>query len=394
MPKLCIIQYNASRFLTRVDRTARTLADEGWEVVLVGIRDDETAAIEQRDGYTVKRVTLKSRKLPRGFGLKFIRFAEGIWRTFVAAYRENPDVYDSRDVYPLLVAHLAAALRGALVVYDSDELNLDRNWAPSWNPVWRWLMLRYEGFFSRHAAAVITSDVGRARVLTERYGIAPTVILNVPDVVEPPVRDAEFRQRALGDGRYLLIYQGILVPNRGLEELVDAMRELEDCRLAIVGYGALRDAIATRIASDPILSARATLYDAVPFEQLMGYTAAADIGMIPLVGSCLSYRLAAPNKLFEFMVAGLPIVATDLEEMGFYARAERTGALIPEPVTPASIAAAVRSLIDGSEPLAEIGARVQAAALERYVWRVERPKLLAVYEALPLRASSRGSQVV
>jgi len=388
VPKLCIIQYNASRFLTRVDRTACTLADQGWEVVLIGIRDDETAEVEQRDGYTVKRITIKSRALPRGFGFKFIRFAEGIWRTLVAAYREDADVYDSRDAYPLLVAHIAAALRGAVVVYDSDELNLDRNWAPSRNVVWRWLMLRYEGYFSRRSAAVITSDVGRARVLTERYGVDPVVILNVPDVIEPPARDMEFRHRALGDARYLLIYQGIIVPNRGLDELVDAMRELDDCRLAIVGYGSMRDTIAEKIAGDPLLTRRAELYDAVPFEQLMGYTAAADIGVIPLVGSCLSYRLAAPNKLFEFMVAGLPIVATDLEEMGFYARAERIGTLIPEPVTPSSIAAAVRSLIDGEESLADIGSRVQSAALERYVWRVERPKLLAVYDALPLRRRS------
>ena len=79
-------------------------------------------------------MTLKSRRLPRKFGLKFIRFAEGIWRTFVAAYRENADIYDARDAYPLFSAWLAARLRGAQLVYDSDELNLDRNFAVAEQP--------------------------------------------------------------------------------------------------------------------------------------------------------------------------------------------------------------------------------------------------------------------
>ncbi len=381
-PKVCIIQYNASRYLTRVDRSARALVEAGCEVVLVAIKDDDTPAREERNGYVVKRVPLASRRLPRKYGLRVLRFAEAIWRTFIAAWRENADVYNPRDAEPLLVAHAAAALRRALVVYDSDELNLDQNapWARKrW---WRFAMKRFEGFFARRSAAVITSDGGRADILAERYGIPrPAVVRNVPDDLPELDPDLGFRARALGDGTYLLLYQGVYDPNRGLPELIDAMDELPECRLAFVGYGQLEDELKARVAERGS-GDRITFFDAVPFDVMMRYTAAADIGVFPLVGSCLSYVYAAPNKLFEFMMAGLPVVVSDLPEMRAVVEAERAGVLIADPADPRSIVAAVRALIDGEEPLAEIGARGRAAARARHHWGVDRPVLLDVYRSI------------
>ena len=380
--KVCIIQYNASRFLTRVDRSARALAEAGCEVVLIAIKDDETPSYEERNGYTVRRVELKSRRLPRKYGLRILRFIEAIWRTFVAAWREDADIYNPRDAEPLLVAHAAAALRRAKVVYDSDELNLDQNapWARKrW---WRFAMKRFEGFFARRSAAVITSDNGRADIIAERYGIArPAVVRNVPDDIAELDPDEGFRAAALGNGRYLLIYQGVYDPNRGLPELIDAMRELPECRLAFVGYGQMEDELKQRVRRAG-LEDRIRFFDAVPFDVMMRYTAAADIGVFPLVGSCLSYVYAAPNKLFEFMLSGLPVVVSDLPEMAAVVRAESVGELIADPEDPHSIASAVRALIEGPEPLEAIGARAREAARARHHWGIDREVLLDVYRTI------------
>lgn len=362
-----------------MDRSARTLARAGWDVVLIAIKNAETPAFEDRGDYVVRRVELLSRKLPRW--TRPLRFVEAILRTFAAAYREDADVYDPRDAYPLMVAHWAAGLRRAKVVYDSDELNLDRNWAPSRNPVWRFFMKRYESHYARKSAAVITSDHGRADVLAERYGVEPVVLLNVPEKLEAPDPDREFRSRAIGDKRYLLIYQGVLVPNRGLPEMIEAMRHLPDCRLAIVGFGHIEDQLKAQVREGS-LEDSVVFFDAVPIEVLMRYTAAADVGVIPLVGSCLSYVLAAPNKLFEYMMAGIPVVATDLPDMAKVVREEHSGTLISDPTDPHSIAHAVRELLDGWESLEDIGARARAAALARYNWEAETFKLLEVYDRL------------
>lgn len=382
--KACIIQYNASRFLTRVDRSARALVDSGCEVVLIAIKDDETPAYEERNGYIVRRVELKSRRLSRKYGLRILRFAEAIWRTFVAAWREDADVYNPRDAEPLLVAHAAALLRHAKVVYDSDELNLDQNapWAKKrW---WRFAMKRFEGFFARRSAAVITSDGGRADILAERYRIPrPAVVRNVPEDAGELEPDWDFREAALGDGRYLLIYQGVYSPNRGLLELIEAMGVLPECRLAFVGYGhgSMEEQMKERVRQLGVED-RVRFFDAVPFDVMMRYTAAADIGVFPLVGSCLSYVYAAPNKLFEYMIAGLPVVVSDLPEMAAVVRAERVGELIEDPEDPASIARAVRTLIDGPEPLAEIGVRARQAARARHHWGIDKQVLLDVYRGI------------
>jgi glycosyltransferase involved in cell wall biosynthesis len=378
--KVCIVQYNASTFLTRVDRAARTLAAAGYEVVLVALKDADTPAFEQRDGYTVKRVELRSRRLPRRFGLKYLRFAEGIVRTITAAWRENADIYDARDAYPLLACYLAARLRRAALVYDSDELATGRNWAHASIPAFAWAMRRYEGFFARRAT-VITSDHGRADVLERIHRIRrPTIVLNVPEVIEHVERDEDFRREALGLRRYLLIYQGVVIPNRGLSEMIDAMRELPACRLAIVGYGALLETLKAKVADEGLEDA-VRFFDPVPFETLMRCTAAADVGVIPLVGSCLSYVTAAPNKLFEYMMVGIPVVATDLPDMARVVREERCGTLIGDPTSPSSIAAAVQELLDDPDGMRAAGERGRAAALARYNWSHEAPKLLAAFEA-------------
>ncbi len=391
-PKVCIIQYNASRYLTRVDRAARALAEAGYEVVLIGVRDDDTPEFERREGYVVKRITLRSRRFTRRFGLKFVRFAEGIWRSFVAAYRENADIYNPRDAYPLLVAHAAATIRHARVVYDSDELAIGRNWAVAQNRFWLGLMKAYEGFFARRSA-VITSDYGRADVLEQTYRITrPTVVLNVPEVIGQPKPDAAFRARAIGDRRYLLIYQGVFNRNRGLPETIRALSLLPECRLALVGYGPMQVELKHQVASEGLHEAVA-FFDAVPFDTLMRYTAAADVGLIPIIGSCMSYATAAPNKLFEYMMVGIPVVASDLPDMARVVHETRAGTLILDPSDPASIAAAIRALIDGPEPLPQVGERGRVAALARYNWEYEKPKLLAVFDSVPLRekASGRGA---
>jgi glycosyltransferase involved in cell wall biosynthesis len=193
--------------------------------------------------------------------------------------------------------------------------------------------------------------------------------------------DMGFRERFIGDKRWLLIYQGALVPNRGLPQLIEAMRTLDDCSIVLVGMGHLREELRRQVQAKG-LTDRVTVLDAVPYAQMMRMTEACDAGIIPIVGSCLSYVYAAPNKLFEDMMAGIPVVASDLPDMAAVVRDEGVGTLIVDATRPESIAAAVRELLDDEESPEVKGERARTAALARYNWRLEREKLLAVYEGL------------
>ncbi len=250
MSKVCIIQYNASKFLTRVDRAARTLGEAGYEVVLVAIKDEDTPEFEQRDGYVVRRVTLKSRRYTRRFGIKYLRFLEGIWRTFRGALAEDADIYDARDAYPLLgcVARGPDAPARSSSTTPTSSPQGATGPTPA-NPVVR--------VGDPHLRALLLPSRRRGDHLGLRtrgrdgapHRIPrPVVVLNVPEVMPDLEPDPEFAAEARGDRRYVLIYQGIVVMNRGLPEMVEAMRALPDCRLAIVGYGSLLEKLKDQVA--------------------------------------------------------------------------------------------------------------------------------------------------
>jgi len=93
------------------------------------------------------------------------------------------------------------------------------------------------------------------------------------------------------------------------------------------------------------LGDRVRFFGPIPNDELLYYTASADVGLCVIRGQSLSYRWSMPNKLFEYMMAGIPVVASDFEEMGRVVREEGVGTVC-NPDDPQSIAAAVRAIID------------------------------------------------
>jgi glycosyltransferase involved in cell wall biosynthesis len=381
-PKVCMVQYNSSRAYARVHRAAAALSGAGAEVVLIAIKDDSTESFEQRDGYVVKRVELVSRRWPTW--TRPVRWLEAVARTWIAAVRERADAYDARDIYPLFVTWRAARVNDALFIYDSDELNLYRNWPWTATLWWRVLARAYEGFFVRRAESLLTTDPGRAVILRQLYGVDALVVRNVADIVDRVDPDLSFRGRALKGKARLLLYAGGIIANRGLEPLVDALESLPDYALAIVGSGHLEGAVRRRI-TERGFGDRAEVYPAVSLDKLMRLTAAADAAIMPIVGSCLSYVHAVPQKLYEAMMVGVPVVASDLPDMADVVRLEDVGTLIADPTDPASIADAVRRLFDlGEAELVRMRVRARTAALEHYNWTLERGLLIDEYRRIGL----------
>jgi glycosyltransferase involved in cell wall biosynthesis len=117
----------------------------------------------------------------------------------------------------------------------------------------------------------------------------------------------------------------------------------------------------------------------VPPEALLSHTAQADVGVSLLENSCENHRLALPNKLFEYVAAGLPIVVADLPEAGRLVR-ERGIGWSADPSDPESIAAALRTALSRRDD-EELGKRLRRAASE-LSWEHEKERLLSVYEEL------------
>ncbi len=285
------------------------------------------------------------RRLAR-FGATLAYYRRAI--AFVRAMR--PDLVHCNDYNTMWIGVAARYLVGSVVVYDSHELWPDRNLRPE--PRW-WLML-CEALFVRVADRVVTTSPAYAEVLARRYRIVePTVVRNVPQDGRPPAS----RAQADVDGR-LVTYVGGLQPNRGLEPAIRAVATLEDVRLRLLGPALpdYRERL-EQLVRDEGVSERVELAAPVEPAGVLDALQGAALGLALIQPACLSYRLTLPNKLFEYTLAGLPILGSDLPMISRFIAEHGVGQTV-DPDDVAAVAAAIDAML---APGAAAGYRERAA---------------------------------
>jgi glycosyltransferase involved in cell wall biosynthesis len=309
-------------------------------------------------------------------------------RAFIAlCVHQRPDVIHSHDLYTLYAGRVAKRRTGAALVYDSHELAVDR---AEHGRLKSLVSGATERLWIRSVDCVITVSPSIGDFLTRRYGVRPpTIILNVPRRNQTgAVRD--FRKLLdIEDSVRILLFQGGVFPNRGLENLGEALNLLDDCIVVLMGsdygFGATLQEHFLRLG----VSDRVRQLPPVAVDELLSWTAAADIGICTIVDGSLSERLSLPNKLFEYMAAGVPVVASDLPEIRRVVVEEGFGELC-DPGDPSSIASAIRRILE--EPDREARYRANALrAATKYNWDTEKQKLIDLYLTLEDgRGQSRG----
>ncbi|HEY3334701.1 MAG TPA: glycosyltransferase [Candidatus Limnocylindrales bacterium] len=269
-------------------------------------------------------------------------------------------VYDSRDIYMEARSQADAGWPGKAIL-----AALERRWA-------------------RRADRVITVNDAYATVLEERFGIPrPAVVMNVPRRWRPPEPAPDRIRTALGLPRStrIVLYQGGLMTDRGIEQCMDAILDVPGAVLCLLGFGALRYRLAEAAAMPPY-AGRVFVLDAVPPSELLAWTASADVSVMLIQPTSLNHRLTTPQKLFESITAGVPVVASDLPGMAAIVRDAGIG-LVCDPRSPDEIARAIRAILDEiPEASAARRARILELADRRYNWESEEPVLLELYRSL------------
>ncbi len=278
---------------------------------------------------------------------------------------------------------------GAAVVYDARDIYTQaRNIARLPGPARR-LFAMIERRWAKRANRVMTVNLAYAAEIQRRLGVArPAIVLNCSPLSELPTGEAVSRHRrfhaelGLGADVSVVLYHGGLSPERGIEQLIDSLPLLEPTvHVVLLGYGPLEAELRAR-ASDTALAGRLHVVPAVPPADLIGWVAAADVVAMPIQPSTLNHRLTTPNKLFEAMAAGVPIVASDLPGMATIVRETGAGVLC-DPTSAAGVAAAIQSILDAPpDARAAFGERGLAAVRERYNWEAQMDVLLAEYGRL------------
>lgn len=346
---------------------------------MLAVKDANTAAFEEREGYDVRRIKVRTRRLAR-FGIfKPLTASETAARMLWRGWRAKADVYDVRNLEPLAVGWLLARVRRAKLIYSSDELCLDRDIFAE-KPEWiRRLYAAYERYFINRADVVIIPDRYRGKALEERYpDVRPIIVRNVSEVVKPLPKRAPLPE--LDRHRLkVLLYQGLLAEGRGLEECVRSLEQLEDSAFLVVGAGPLRRELQL-LAEDLRVADRVIFRQALPQEELLRYTAAADAGMVLVQDTSMSQYLCAPNKFYEYLMMGVPVVASDFPEMRDIVMTYNVGTLVDDPSDPRGIGRAIRRMFADKEEYQQMRRNARKLALSRFNWDVEKKGLLVAYD--------------
>ena len=293
-----------------------------------------------------------------------------------------PGVVHAHDLNTLRPGTRLAHASGARLVYDAHEYHRARN---GMTPREQQRAGRLEDRLAPRADLLITATDSWADDLAGRWGRRPVVVRNAPARRERVAAvDLHAATGAAADRR-LLVYVGSVQSGRGIEESMAALPLLPDCDLVVIGYGAHGPALRAA-AREAGLRNRVHFLPPVDNEQVVDWVAGADVGLCLIVNTSFSYYTSLPNKLLDYVQARLPVVTSDFPEMGRVAREHEVGEVC-DPAEPASVAAAVRKVLDGGDAYA--GALLTAS--ERLTWEAESARLLAGYRALA--APERGSGV-
>lgn len=309
------------------------------------------------------------------------------YRLYRAVLSTNARIVHANDLDTLLVAALAARRLKARLVYDSHELWLESTrYLRETGPLNRLRYRLLERRLIRRADAVIAVTPSRGRAMAEMYPEVAERITIVENSSEPipdlPPGGMLREELGLAGGIPIILYQGIICPERGLEELLQAAALLpgDSAAIVIIGHDSWGGHL-ERMHRQLGLDGRVFLLPPVPSERLPEVTVSADAGLILFRNTCLNHYYSLPNKLYEYMMAGLPIIASDLPEMRRVIEESRCGVLIQSP-EPEAIAEAILAMISSPVEMRAMGDRGRTAALSLYNWSVQAERLMELYRGL------------
>ncbi|GBD87630.1 spore coat protein SA [bacterium BMS3Abin03] len=283
-----------------------TLAANGFEVEFVGF-DWLTKDFTPVEG----NITIHKLK-KRRFSLLF--YFSFIYHLKIHLLKSHASIIFAEDIYTLPFAVAIGKLKHAKIYYDSRELFgylaglKDRKFVQGF---WRFI----EKIFIRHADYIITTGKMDSEVLHEMYNISNTIVLrNLPRYYKPQKKVDLRTQLGIDAGEKILLYQGGILKGRGIKIILDALKELPGFTAVIVGGGEFENYY-KKMTLDYDLVDR--VFFAGKFEQndLAKLTPSADIGVALIENISKSYYYALPNKLFEYIMAEIPVLVSNLPQM-------------------------------------------------------------------------------
>lgn len=382
--KVCMHVLEKVRTDMRVMREATALVEAGCSVTILDVEGERSVPAEENmRGVCVQHMIraswFVSARFKPWFLVKFMTMI--IWGTF-RLLRLPADVYHAQDQRALPACFLAALIRRKPLVFDAHELPLSDAGLRRWSRLHA-LAVRFLAHMLPRCAGIITVSAPIAQEICERYRVPEvSLVRNVP--VYRAVAKSDRLQHYLGIGPdvRIALYQGGFQANRGLDTLIRAAAFLgQNDLIVLLGDGPQEtlSQLEALIASEGVTD-RIKILPAVPYEELLDWTASAHIGLNILPPDySLSIRWCLPNKLFEYLMAGLPVLSSELDAVKEVIKTYNVGQVVSS-LAPADVGAAITAMLADPVALAEMSSHALDAARQEFCWEKEKLRLLQFYQ--------------
>lgn len=431
--RICQFVWNEFTNDARVLRECTALVECGYDVTLIAIdnpNNDDIKKYEVKDGFEIYRVKrypthyLFSRKVMRRLkrhkiaiipllllyiglvyiapvlavlGLLYLGFIlnnfsrKMMLKAHVALgmlYRGlkiKADLYHSNDLNTVPQGYICSKLKKKPLVYDSHEVQTSRT---GYNPK---ITKFFEGFFVKRVDKMIMTTDTRADFTKELYNIEkPEVIHNYPFFTgEQSIKHKKniHEMCNIDKSEPILLYQGGIQAGRGLDKIVKSIPMIKRGTVVFIGDGRIKPEI-KQLVKDMKLEHRVRFIDKVPVDELKYYTASAYLGFQVLNNVCFNHYSALSNKLFEYIMSEVPVVACDFPEIKKVVTESEVGICV-DSSSPEEIAKAVNVLLENTDLHNSFKDNCKIAK-NKYNWNNEKTKFVEIYNEILNKTSNKG----
>ncbi len=385
--KVCMHVLGKARTDVRVMRAATALVEAGFVVTVVDIESERSHLVEEdMRGVRVKHVIAPnwytSRRCKPWFLVNVVLL---LIRSTLRVLLTPAEVYHAHDLTALPACYITARLRRKHLIFDAHELPLpDEKYSTRWRGLAGLSKFLLAGMMP-YCAGVITVSPPIAHEIRKHYCCPEvTLIRNVPPYREVPKNDRLRQQLGLSPAIRIALYQGNMQPDRQLDKLIRAASYLErDIVIVIMGrsIGAAQSQLEALIAVEGVAD-RVKILPPVPYTELLDWTGSADIGLIVYAPDySLNTRMSLPNKIFEYLMAGLPVLASPLDSVVEIISTYEVGQVVSS-LTPTDVGAAINAILADRVALDHMRRNALDATRQHLCWEKESSQLVRLYREI------------
>lgn len=323
---------------------------------------------------SVQRVALYSRKLPKNLVVQLVKYLEFCVRVLLDYRSKEIKIVNVHSVSLLPLGVLCKYLYKSSLIYDTHELETEKEGELG---VRQKLSKWMERFLIGYCDKVFVVGEEIADWYRNAYAISrPIVIMNCPHSISVEPSNIFRKHFGISEDTKILLYQGRLTSGRGIELLIQAFSapHRNDIAIIFMGYGPIQQFVKEAAAKHKAIY----FHDAVDPSNVLSYTAAADIGVSLIQNTCLSYYYSMPNKLFEYAMAGLPVITSNMIEAAGFVIENNIGVVTRDESVEA-LYAAIDQIMSMDLDLLSANAIM---AGHSHSWQAQEQKMIPAYKAL------------